>query len=72
MYPFLSKKYHTMSKTLIWVSKFIAEQYSLNNIKVVNETLLLVEVNDVDLVKLDNDNISYTLHPIEMNIGEIE
>lgn len=61
-----------MSKCQIWVSHFIAEQYKLTNIIKSSDNLLLVEVNNVDLIKLDNDSIHYSIHPIGLNIGDIE
>ena len=55
-----------MHKFHIWVSKSIQETFNFSPVLSSTKTTVLVEVDTLDLTKLDIAQVSYSIHPITM------
>lgn len=53
-----------MHKFYIWVSKSIQETFNLSHVISNTDTSVLVEVDTLDLTKLDIAQVAYSIHPI--------
>ena len=53
-----------MHKFYIWVSKVIQNSFNFSTVLSTTETTVLVEVDTLDLTKLDIAQVEYSIHPI--------
>lgn len=54
-----------MKTIQIWVSHKIKDFYNLTNVVATQANIVLVQVDNVDITRLDIDDVSYTVHPIQ-------